>query len=74
MGLLILALIGMAGLIALLRADYPDHVQGTYLLLLLWGILVGSGIATFSPWVLPKFPIGFPKAGREGLWDLRRSR
>ncbi len=48
MGLLILALFGMAGLIALLRADYPDHLQGTYLLLLLLGILVGSGIATFS--------------------------
>ncbi len=48
MALLLLALIGMAGLIALLRADYPNHLQGTYFLLLLLGILVGSGIATFS--------------------------
>ncbi len=47
--LLILAVIGMAGLSILLLLFYPDHLsKDMYWLIVLFGILSGSGIATFS--------------------------
>ncbi len=47
--LLILAVIGMAGLSILLLLYYPNHLtKGMYWLIVLFGILSGSGIATFS--------------------------
>ncbi|HLH70300.1 MAG TPA: MFS transporter [Candidatus Dormibacteraeota bacterium] len=46
--LLGLTLVGMAGLLVLLRAAYPQHMDGTFPLLLALGTLIGCGIATFS--------------------------
>jgi len=47
--LLILAVIGMAGLSILLLLYYPNHLsKDMYWLIVLFGILSGSGIATFS--------------------------
>ncbi len=47
--LLILAVTGMAGLSILLLLFYPNHItKDMYWLIVLFGILSGSGIATFS--------------------------
>jgi NNP family nitrate/nitrite transporter-like MFS transporter len=47
--LLTLSLAGMAGLLAVIAALYPEHLsRNLYPLLLLLGILCGCGIATFS--------------------------
>ncbi len=46
--LLILAVIGMAGLSAILLLYYPDFSKGMYWLIVFFGILSGCGIATFS--------------------------
>lgn len=46
--LLGITLAGMVALIALLSADYPKHMAGTFPLLLVLGALLGCGIATFS--------------------------
>ena len=46
--LLSLTLAGIAGLIALLAARWPDDMGGTYPILLVLGVFVGCGIATFS--------------------------
>ena len=47
--LLLLSLVGMAGLTAVSLFLYPDHLgAGVYPLLLLLGVLAGCGIATFS--------------------------
>lgn len=46
--LLAVTLLGMAGLFVLLWTSYPDNMAGTYPLLLLLGVLIGSGIAVFS--------------------------
>lgn len=46
--LMILSIIGLAGLSVLLATHYPDNMQGTYLLILLFGCLSGCGVATFS--------------------------
>ncbi len=46
--LLALTNIGVVGLLALLATRYPDHMSGTYPLLLLLGVFIGCGIATFS--------------------------
>jgi NNP family nitrate/nitrite transporter-like MFS transporter len=40
--------LGVAGLMLLLATSYPDHMAGKYPLLLLLGVLIGCGIATFS--------------------------
>ena len=46
--LLGLAISGVLGLLVLLATSYPDHMAGTYPLLLVLGSLIGCGIATFS--------------------------
>lgn len=47
--LLIFSLVGMAGLLGVISAFYPEHLaRNLYPLLLLLGILCGCGIATFS--------------------------
>jgi NNP family nitrate/nitrite transporter-like MFS transporter len=47
--LLTLSLVGMAGLLGVIAALYPEHLsRNLYPLLLLLGILCGCGIATFS--------------------------
>jgi NNP family nitrate/nitrite transporter-like MFS transporter len=40
--------IGVASLMLLLATSYPDRMAGKYPLLLLLGVLIGCGIATFS--------------------------
>jgi len=47
--LLLMSIVGMAGLALLVHTRYPDHLTGsTFPLLLVLGLLCGSGIATFS--------------------------
>ncbi|HZU19511.1 MAG TPA: MFS transporter [Candidatus Dormibacteraeota bacterium] len=46
--LLGLTLVGMAGLLTLLRTAYPERMDGTFPLLLALGGLIGCGVATFS--------------------------
>jgi NNP family nitrate/nitrite transporter-like MFS transporter len=48
LALLVLANVGVAGLLLLLASAYPDRMPGTYPLLLVLGALIGCGIATFS--------------------------
>jgi MFS transporter, NNP family, nitrate/nitrite transporter len=48
LALLVLADAGVIGLLALLATSYPDHMAGTYPLLILLGSLIGCGVATFS--------------------------
>ena len=48
LGLLVLANLGVAGLLWLLASAYPERMAGTYPLLLALGALIGCGIATFS--------------------------
>ncbi len=40
--------VGVLALLGLLATRYPDNMGGTYPLLLLLGVLIGCGIATFS--------------------------
>lgn len=46
--LMVLSVIGLAGLSFLLTTHYPDNMEGTYWLILLFGCLSGCGVATFS--------------------------
>ncbi len=46
--LLGITLLGIALLLLLLHADYPSHMAGLYPVLLVLGMLIGSGIASFS--------------------------
>jgi MFS transporter, NNP family, nitrate/nitrite transporter len=46
--LLAITLAGTAGLIGLIAARWPDDMQGTYPIMLLLGIPIGCGIASFS--------------------------
>lgn len=46
--LMILSIIGLAGLSLLLMTRYPHNMEGTYWLILLLGCLSGCGIAVFS--------------------------
>lgn len=46
--LLSLALIGIIGLTIVLHTSYPNHMVGKFWLVILIGMFIGSGIATFS--------------------------
>ena len=46
--LMILSIIGVAGLMWLVNANYPNNMDGTFPLILLFGLLAGCGVATFS--------------------------
>lgn len=46
--LMILAIIGVAGLMWLVNTHYPNDMEGMYPLVLLFGLLAGCGVATFS--------------------------
>ncbi len=63
--LLGVTLVGMAGLLGLLWASYPDNMAGTYPLLLALGVLIGSGIATFSVGI-PQVSYWFPAKEQGG--------
>ena len=66
--LLVLSIIGMAGLTGILVAYYPERLtMSMYPLILLFGALAGCGVATFSVGI-PQTSYWFPKA-RQG-WAL----
>ena len=46
--LMILAIMGVGGLCWLMNAYYPHNMEGRYPLVLLFGLLAGCGVATFS--------------------------
>lgn len=46
--LMILAIIGVSGLMWLVNTHYPDNMKGMYPLVLFFGLLAGCGVATFS--------------------------
>lgn len=46
--LMIVSIIGLTGLSILLTTNYPNNMEGTYWLILLFGCLSGFGIASFS--------------------------
>ncbi|MFV0289720.1 MAG: MFS transporter [Mangrovibacterium sp.] len=46
--LMVLSVVGLAGLSVLLATCYPHNMDGTYWLILLLGCLSGCGVATFS--------------------------
>lgn len=62
--LLGLTLAGIAGLLAVLRTHYPDRMAGLYPVLLVLGVLIGAGIATFSVGI-PQVSYWFPR-NRQG--------
>lgn len=63
--LLGLTLVGIAGLIALLATRWPDEMDGMYPVLLVLGVLVGCGIASFSVGI-PQVAYWFPKRQQGG--------
>ena len=63
--LLGLTMLGIVGLLLLLRTHYPDRMAGTYPVLLLLGMLVGCGIATFSVGI-PQVSYWFPRDRQGG--------
>ena len=63
--LLALTNVGVLGLLALLATSYPDHMAGTYPILLLLGILIGCGIASFSVGIA-QVSYWFPKKDQGG--------
>lgn len=46
--LMVLSIIGLAGLSLLFTTSYPSNMEGKYWLILLFGCLSGCGVATFS--------------------------
>lgn len=63
--LLAAANLGVIGLLALLASSYPDHMTGSYPILLGLGALIGCGIATFSVGI-GQVSYWFPKARQGG--------
>jgi MFS transporter, NNP family, nitrate/nitrite transporter len=63
--LLALTNVGVLGLLALLATSYPDHMAGTYPILILLGTLIGCGIATFSVGIA-QVSYWFPKRQQGG--------
>ncbi len=63
--LLAAANLGVIGLLALLATSYPDHMTGSYPLLLGLGALIGCGIATFSVGI-GQVSYWFPKSRQGG--------
>ncbi len=67
--LLLLTNLGVLGLLALLATSYPDRMAGTYPLLLLLGVLIGCGIATFSVGIA-QVSYWFPKKDQGGALGI----
>jgi len=63
--LLALTNVGVLGLLGLLATSYPDGMAGTYPVLLLLGVLIGCGIATFSVGIA-QVSYWFPKRDQGG--------
>lgn len=74
--LMILSVIGMLGLTWIINANYPNDMKGYYPLVLLFGLLSGCGIATFSvgtsqiSYWYPKAKQGTPLATYAGIGTL----
>jgi MFS transporter, NNP family, nitrate/nitrite transporter len=69
LALLALTNVGVIGLLALLQTSYPDHMAGTYPLLLILGGLIGCGIATFSVGIA-QVSYWFPKRSQGGAMGI----
>ena len=67
--LLLLTNVGVAGFLLLLRTSYPAQMSGTYPLLLLLGVLIGCGIATFSVGI-GQVSYWFPKNDQGGALGI----
>ena len=65
LALLLLTNAGVVGLLALLATSYPGHMDGTYPVLMLLGMLIGCGIATFSVGIA-QVSYWFPKREQGG--------
>ncbi len=65
LALLLLTNVGVIGLLALLATSYPARVEGTYPILMLLGMLIGCGIATFSVGIA-QVSYWFPKKDQGG--------
>ena len=63
--LLGITIAGMAGLLWLLQSSYPNHMAGTYPILLALAVLIGCGIATFSVGIA-QVSYWFPKREQGG--------
>ncbi len=63
--LLAITNVGVIGLLVLLTTRYPDDMAGTYPLLLLLGVLIGCGIASFSVGIA-QVSYWFPKERQGG--------
>ncbi len=63
--LLALTNLGVLGLLGLLATSYPDRMAGTYPVLLMLGVLIGCGIATFSVGIA-QVSYWFPKKDQGG--------
>lgn len=74
--LMVLSVIGMLGLTWLINGYYPDHMHGYYPLVLIFGLLSGCGIATFSvgtsqiSYWYPRAKQGSPLATYAGIGTL----
>jgi MFS transporter, NNP family, nitrate/nitrite transporter len=69
LALLALTNVGVLGLLALLATSYPDHMAGTYPVLILLGMLIGCGIATFSVGIA-QVSYWFPKRDQGGALGI----
>jgi NNP family nitrate/nitrite transporter-like MFS transporter len=63
--LLGITIAGMVGLLWLLHGSYPNHMAGTYPILLALAVLIGCGIATFSVGIA-QVSYWFPKREQGG--------
>ncbi len=69
LALLLLTNAGVVGLLALIATSYPGHMDGTYPILMLLGMLIGCGIATFSVGIA-QVSYWFPKKEQGGALGL----
>lgn len=63
--LLSITIVGLIGLLFLLRTSYPAHMAGTYPVLLGLAVLIGCGIASFSVGIA-QVSYWFPKRAQGG--------
>jgi NNP family nitrate/nitrite transporter-like MFS transporter len=61
--------VGVIALLVLLTTRYPDDMAGTYPLLLLLGVLIGCGIATFSVGIA-QVSYWFPRSRQGGALGI----
>ncbi len=61
--------VGVIALLVLLTTRYPDDMDGTYPLLLLLGVLIGCGIATFSVGIA-QVSYWFPRSKQGGALGI----